>query len=304
MTLLSILALCLFGGSIALLLRAVALPRTRASARIREIEAYGFSAASAATSGPRSTNDPALSNLAGVIGDALARRIRSFHPDELRKEIVAAGLYRLTPRVLLGYRALSMIGIGTLSALAVAGSSPIVVTLVTLLGAAVGWIGPLMFVRRRARFRMSAIDRGLADLIDLLVVTVEAGLGLGASLNLAASRTPGPLGQELQIVMQEQRIGSSLGDALEAMLERADTAATRSFVRSLAQGETLGVSIGSIMRNLATDMRKRRRLSIEEQAQKTPVKILFPLVFLILPALLIVVLGPALYDLSDSLAGL
>ena len=147
----------------------------------------------------------------------------------------------------------------------------------------VAWMLPLVLVRRRARFRLSAIDIELPELIDLLVVTVEAGMGLGASLQLASSKIRGPLSDELRLALQEQRMGLQHLRGAEGMMARADTKSMRSFVRSVVQGETLGVSIGTIMRNLSVEMRKRRRQSAEERAQKAPTKMLFPLVFLICP---------------------
>ena len=96
-------------------------------------------------------------------------------------------------------------------------------------------------------------------------------------------------------------MGLSTNEALVHMLDRAETPGMRSFVRSVLQGETLGVSIGQIMRNLAIEMRKRRRAKAEERAQKAPIKILFPLVFMIFPAIFVIILAPAVYALTDAL---
>lgn len=98
-------------------------------------------------------------------------------------------------------------------------------------------------------------------------------------------------------------MGLSADDALRNMLTRAETPAMRSFVRSVLQGQTLGVSIGEIMRNLAGEMRKRRRASAEERAQKAPIKILFPLIFLIFPAMFLILLGPAVFSLIHLFGG-
>jgi tight adherence protein C len=98
-------------------------------------------------------------------------------------------------------------------------------------------------------------------------------------------------------------MGLSTSEALKNMLQRSQTPAMRSFVRSVLQGETLGVSIGDIMRNLAVEMRKRRRAAAEEQAQKAPTKLLFPLVFLIFPAMFVVILGPAIFHFTASFGG-
>ena len=141
----------------------------------------------------------------------------------------------------------------------------------------------------------------MPDMIDLLVVTIEAGLGILASMRVASERLQDPLGQELRLTLQEQRMGLSVFEAITSLGQRADTPNMRMFVRSLTQGEKLGVSIASTMRNLATEMRKRRKAVAEEKAQKMPIKLLFPLVFLIFPAIMIVLLVPAMIHISEVL---
>ena len=301
MFLLSLVLLALVAATVVLVARAVALPKLRSAERLRGIDAYGYHASPVATAPERGATLP---ELASRVGAAIAPRLKGgISTDDLRREILAAGMYRLTPTALLGYRVLGGIGLGLFGALLFAGKSFPLYVLGVFVCAVAGWTLPLTLVRRRATDRLQKIDRALPDLIDLLVVTVEAGIGLGASLQLATSRMEGPLADELRLAMHEQRMGRSLGDALSAMLVRADTPGMRSFVRSITQGETLGVAIGTIMRNLAEEMRKRRRSAAEEQAQKAPVKMLFPLVFLILPSLLVVILGPAIFTIAHTLGG-
>src|SRR5262249_13917445 len=142
-----------------------------------------------------------------------------------------------------------------------------------IIGAALlGWTLPLTYIKRKARQRTARIDYELPELIDLLVVTLEAGLSFLASLHMAASRLSGPLVTALRLMLQEQRMGLGLNEALEGMLRGCDTPSLRTFVRSILQGEQLGVSTGQIMRNLAVEMRKRRRAAAEERAQKAPIK--------------------------------
>jgi tight adherence protein C len=300
--LLSLIALLLLGGSLALVLRAIALPRMKVSSTLQSLDHYGFDSVRKSLS-PEAPDAPAFSELASAIGRVLARRLRGVRPEELRREILAAGFYKLTPMALIGYRFLGFVIVGLLGIAVASDKPPVLAFLIVIVTAAIGWVAPLVFVRRRARFRMHRIERKLPDLIDLLVVTVEAGMGLGASLQLAAGKMDGPLADELRLTMQEQRMGRSLADALSNLLVRADTPGMRSFVRSVVQGESLGVSIGQIMRNLAEEMRKRRRKNAEEQAQKAPVKMLFPLVFLIFPAIGVVILGPAVINIVDTLGG-
>ena len=130
---------------------------------------------------------------------------------------------------------------------------------------------PLTFVQRKARNRINTLDRRLPDLIDLMTVMIEAGLSFSQSLRLAAEQFAPPLSDELRLTLQEQTMGLSIDEALSHMADRADTPAMRSFVRTMSQGERMGISLGQIMRNLAHEMRARRRAhQPEERAQKTP----------------------------------
>ncbi len=164
-----------------------------------------------------------------------------------------------------------------------------------------GWVLPLTYVQRKARKRIETIDRSLPDLIDLLCVMIEAGLSFPAAMRLASEQFGPPLSDELRLTLQEQTMGLSIDEALAHMAERADTPAVKAFVRAMSQGEKMGVSIGQIMRNLAHEMRHRRRSQAEERAQKTPVLMLFPLVFLIFPAMFIILMTPAVISLMHNL---
>ncbi len=166
-----------------------------------------------------------------------------------------------------------------------------------------GWTVPLTYVQRKARKRLQEIDRRLPDLIDLLTVMVEAGLSFSASLRLAAPEFDPPLSDELRLTLQEQTMGLGVDEALRNMAERADTPAMRSFVRAMGQGEKMGISTGQIMRSLSHEMRARRKATAEEKAQKAPVLMLFPLVFLIFPSMFIVLMTPAIINLMHSLKG-
>jgi tight adherence protein C len=172
-----------------------------------------------------------------------------------------------------------------------------------VIGAVVmGLLLPLRFLKSKRESRFEEIEYEMPELIDLLVVTVEAGLGFVGALRTAGERLHGPLGDELRLTLQEQDMGLSTTECLHNLALRAHTPAVKSFVRSVTQGETLGVSIGTILRDLSADMRRRRRSAAEERAQKAPVKMLFPLVLLIFPAMLIVLLGPAVILLMHSFA--
>src|SRR5439155_21967855 len=149
----------------------------------------------------------------------------------------------------------------------------------------------MVIIRKRMERRYEQVEQELPELVDLLVVTVESGLGFSGALQVASTRVTGPLGDELRLSMQEQTMGLSVEDALRNMLARCETPSMRAFVRSVLQGQTLGVSIALIIRNLADDMRKRRKSAAEDRALKVPIKILFPLSCVISPAICIALLG-------------
>lgn len=299
MLLLSFLATGLLGICVALVVRAFALPRMRTAQQVESIELYGYRRPAVAAA--PAVDGPALSGLAQRVGTALARRAGADQA-ELRAMLVSAGFYRLTPQALLGYRAIAAGACALLLVLAAGGQLSLTL-FAAALGGAFGWYAPMISVRSAGRRRATTIDRALPDVIDLLVVTVEAGMTLSASMQLAAKRQAGPLGDELRLTLQEQQMGRSLHEALLGMLSRCDTPNMRSFVRSVTQGENLGVSIGSIMRTLAEEMRKRRRADAERRAHQAPVKILFPLVFLILPAFVMTIIVPPLLKMVESFGG-
>jgi tight adherence protein C len=295
-------ALVLAGASLALMGRALVMPRLRAAETVGQIESYGYSAPSDELGRPMRG---ALDELANFVGGFVSRGVSGLREAELRNELMAAGIYTITPRKFVGYRILATVCVPAafLWLGATSGMTPLL--LVPGMGVAVlmGWTAPMTIVRNRSRRRLQQIDYDLPELIDVLVVTVEAGLGFTGSLQVASERIRGSLGDELRLTLQEQRMGLSTTEALRNMLDRAETPAMRSFVRSIVQGETLGVSIGEIMRNLAIEMRKRRRAAAEERAQKAPIKILFPLIFLIFPAMFVILLGPAVFQFMEAFGG-
>jgi tight adherence protein C len=297
-------ALLLAGVSVALVARAVAMPRMRAADTIGTIESYGYAGRQGEADGGVGMRG-ALDDIANLIGGILARRFQGLREAELRNELMAAGLYQTAPRKFIGYRMLCAVCVPAAWAwLAVTAGFPLFLAIIGIVMALLmGWTAPMTIVRNRARRRLEQVDYELPELIDLLVVTVEAGLGFNSSLQVAAERLEGPLGDEMRLALQEQSMGLSTNEALRNMLARAETPAMRSFVRSIVQGESLGVSIGEIMRTLALEMRKRRRAAAEERAQKAPIKILFPLIFLIFPAMFVVLLGPAVFQFIEAFGG-
>jgi tight adherence protein C len=295
-----ILGLLFLGISVVAVLRLLTNRRLRTVERLANIQDYGFAADRAAAPAlPIQAPPTAAGRFVGRLGEIFARTFGTVREASLRSELMAAGIYTMSPRTLIGYRVLAAVTLPIMILLA-GGFSAVTVLLAAMLAVG-GWMLPLVLVRRQARMRLQEIDRRLPDLIDLLVVTIEAGLGFAGALRVAADHLAGPLSDELRLTLQEQTMGLAVENALDNLLSRSDTPGMRTFVRAMAQGDRLGVSVGQIMRNLAVDMRKRRRQSAEERAQKAPVKMLFPLVFLIFPALYIVLLVPALLTLSKTL---
>jgi len=298
-----IIVVLLFGTGVALLMRGWTFSRGGTSETMGQIQSYGFSAQPLAEAAGGARHRPLIA-LVGEIG-GLAQRVLGVGEHSIRRQLLAAGMYSADPLTIVGYRVLGVV-VGALVWIwlsAVLGMAFAIIILGAVVFGVVGWMAPIVLLNRRGRLRTERIDYELPELIDLLVVTLEAGLSFLASLHMAADRVTGPLGAELRLMLQEQRMGLTVNDALESMLRRCETPALRTFVRSVIQGEALGVSTGQIMRNLAVEMRKHRRAKAEEKAQKAPIKILFPLIFLIFPAMFIVLLGPAVYALSKAFGG-
>ena len=304
MALVLILGLSLAAASGVLVLRAFGLAQAGRRRTLEQIAAYGFHS-EAATTADAADLRSVLGDLATRTGESALARFDGLKAGEhgLRKLLTSAGMYRTSVALFVGTRILgASSGVALLALLVLSGNlAPRAAFGCTLL-TAMGWFGPLAIVQRRARLRLERIDREVPELVDLLVTTVEGGVGFAAGLQLASRSIEGPLGQELRLVLREQSLGLSPEVALRNLSVRVDSAATRAFTQALVQGESLGVSIGQILRDLATDMRKRRRQSAEERAQKTPTKILFPLIALILPALFIVTLGPAVMEATRFFA--
>jgi tight adherence protein C len=167
-------------------------------------------------------------------------------------------------------------------------------------GAVLGFFTPNMVLHQAAHNRSERIRRELPDALDLLTISVEAGLAFDAALSQVARNTVGPLADEFFRVLQEMQIGMGRTDAMRALGERTDVEELRSFVTAMVQADAFGIPIANVLRVQASEMRVKRSQRAEETAQKIPVKILFPLIFCILPSLFIVVLGPAVISIYDA----
>jgi tight adherence protein C len=172
---------------------------------------------------------------------------------------------------------------------------------------ALGWLAPSWYVLRRRRFRRTDISRALADALDLLVACVEAGVGLNQALARVAEEVRGisePLSAEFVLVNLEIRAGTPRDQALRNLAERTGVEDIESLVSTLIQTERFGTSVGRALRVQADTLRQKRRQRAEEAAAKTTIKLVFPLVLFVFPALFVVILGPAVLQVIEALAGL
>lgn len=164
---------------------------------------------------------------------------------------------------------------------------------ITILLTLLGLYAPNIALLQKSQRRQAQIRRELPDALDLLSISVEAGLAFDAALAQVARNTTGPLAEEFFRVLQEMQLGTGRAEAMRALGERTTVPELRGFITAMVQADAFGVPVANVLRVQAAEMRVKRSQLAEEKAQKVPVKILFPLIFCILPALFIVVLGPA-----------
>ncbi len=246
---------------------------------------------------------PFLSGIGHTLGNIAPREIRS----KVEKRIMYAG----NPRNLNFYSLLALqvlVGgaffLATMFFLRLAGIDAFRITLVTLFFAAAGFYLPYGIIRNKGDARMHEIRKSLPDFLDLLLVSVEAGLGFDMALNRVSRQMPGPISVEVKRALEEIRMGGSRETAFRGIAWRSGVSEVSSFISAVIQAEQLGSNITSTLRVQAEYMRLKRRQRAEEMAQKAPVKMVFPMVFFIFPALFIVILGPAVISIYQMLLGL
>jgi tight adherence protein C len=162
-----------------------------------------------------------------------------------------------------------------------------------------GYYGPNIYLYNKAAKRTDTIRRTFPDAIDMLTISVEAGLGFDAALSQVSRNTRGPVAEEFSRVLQEMQIGLGRSEALRALGERSTLQEMRGFASAMVQADAFGIPIGQVLRVQSSEIRVKRRQRAEEKAQQLPVKILFPLMFCILPCLFIVIMGPAAITMRD-----
>jgi tight adherence protein C len=182
----------------------------------------------------------------------------------------------------------------------VGGLSPFIMVVLIGLLAFVGFVAPDSVLNRRVEERQKEILRTLSDTLDLLTISVEAGLSLNAAIAQVVQNVPGVLSAEFARMLQEIQLGVPRADSFRNLAERTDVDELNSFALAMIQADVFGVSIASVLRTQAQQLRIKRRQRAEAKAQQTPVKIVFPLILCILPALFIVIVGPGAIQIWTS----
>jgi tight adherence protein C len=273
--------------------QAVTTPGRERDASLRRISRYG----SQATLPPRrlrARRDQAV----GSAADLLLRLLPSVDLDAVTLRLQSAGLgRRWTARGFLVARVATAAG-GVLVALVLALGGAFLWGVV--LGG-LGWLVPSLVLRERTRRRRARIRPMLPDALDLLAVSVEAGMGLDASIQKLIDHMDGPLAEEFELTLTEIRMGESRQRALTNLTLRVGIPELTAVARAIIQADHQGNSLGRVLRVQATEARSKRQLAAEEEANKAPVKMLFPTLVFIFPALFLVILGPALLTLATDL---
>lgn len=177
---------------------------------------------------------------------------------------------------------------------------PTAMIIIAILGGWAGWKVPDIWLSMKTRQRQFAIQMVMPDMIDLITVSVEAGLGLYAAIQRISDRFPNPLSEEFSRAMQEVRLGRTNSQALRDLAHRVDLPDLTTLITALVQAEQLGIAVANVLRIQSERLREIRSARAREQAQKAPIKLMFPLVLFIFPALFIVILGPALIRVIET----
>ena len=281
---------------------AVRLGRRGTSQAVANVAAYGYGSSVPLTTTRQAKRTESNLRLEHSLA-RIARRLSSAdYESTLRIRLLQAGLYGFRPSRFLMIRVLSTLALGALGFFYARTAPNDAWRMVMIAGGPVlGFMLPDSMLSMRIRRRQDRIERDCADMIDLLAITVQAGLGLDHALKLTSDRIEGPLSDEIRLMLNEIRVGESRPEALRRLSERAPTPTIRSFARAMTQSESMGVSIGSTLKALAVDARTRKRLAAEELAQKAPIKMIFPLASCFFPAILMVAAGPGVLALMKAL---
>jgi tight adherence protein C len=300
-----VLGIGCFFGAVYVLLTGLTVRQREVSMSVRRAKRYGARNQREIET-RRSVNDRLFGPMAARLAGVTMKLMPKTNPDDVANKLLAAGLARsLSPQ---SYLALKT-GLGGLFVafglftVVTGAMAPTFGLLIGLMGAAIGFIAPDFVINNRIRGRKDVMRSELPNCLDLLCVSVEAGLGFDQALVKLNERMEGPLVDEFALVLHEMRIGQSRSAALKNMSERVEAPEVSQFARAIIQADQLGISLSRILRVQSQDMRLRRQLAAEEKAMKAPVKMLFPTVIFIFPSMFVVALGPAALNLMKTFSG-
>jgi len=241
---------------------------------------------------------PLLSFFGGILDKYTPKGLRN----RTAAGLTQAGRGRIDPSVFLGIRGVVAFGLtgAALLVFFLTKTDPRYITLMIVFFPLAGYLLPDIWLRLVAVQRKAAIIQTLPDLLDILSVCVDAGLGFDQALFRTAEKLKGPLAYEVLRTFQEIQMGHSRANALRAMSERIGMPDLTSFVAALIQADQMGVSVSSVLRIQSDSIRSKRRQRAEEAAMKAPLKLLFPLIVFIFPTLFLILLGPALINLIEN----
>ena len=287
-----------------LLMDLATLPARQRGGSIRRAATYGKTrtVASGSVLDDGTFRDRALVPMKTGLARGVLRITPRASVESVTNKLLKAGLNRkVSPSGYLASKAiLAFVGfVGGQVFASVAGALASKALLLGVAFAFVGFMLPDVFVTLKMRGRKEVLRAELPDALDLLAVSVEAGLGFDGAISKLTEHMDGPLADEFALALGEMRIGESRQNALTKMMKRVDTPELSAFVRAIIQADQLGISLGRILKLQASDTRARRQLAAEERAMKAPIKMLFPTVIFIFPAMFIVILGPAFMNLSE-----
>lgn len=299
-----ILAIGLFAAATYLLLTGLTVRQRQVAVSLGKAKRYGVQTQREVET-RRSVNDRIVGPLTAKIAGVTQRVLPRTDPNVIANRLMAAGLARsMSPQMYLALKGglvFMSVAFGVL--LMISGVPPAIGMLAALGGAAICYIAPDFFINSRTRGRRELMQTDLPNVLDLLCVSVEAGLGFDAAVAKLSERMEGPLVDEFGLVLHEMRIGESRSEALKNLSDRVDVPEVSQFCRAIIQADQLGIALSRILRVQSHDMRVRRQLAAEEKAMKAPVKMLFPTVVFIFPSMFVVALGPAALNLMKTFSG-
>lgn len=252
-------------------------------------------------------NQPLSERILKPLLDSISKSVLKITPKEIvasmeKKVLLAGKSTGLTLKKLINIQAALVIGLPVLTFLLTSqtGAQTKLVVYLFFIEIASGLVLPNFFLSKKIKARQKKIQNSLPDTIDLLTVSVEAGLGFDGALSKVIDKMPGPLADEFDNVLQEIKVGKQKRDALRDMSDRIGIQDLSTFVSSIIQADQFGVSIGNVLRIQSEQMRQKRRQRAQEKAMKAPVKMIIPMVLFIFPTLFSVLLGPIVIQIMNT----